>query len=104
MTKMHITGLAQETDFANPEKTRSVLIIDGGRLRLTIKDEEIVELLKYAVEADQDIQEERPTQEPAAEEDREENAGPYPAPLSVVSGGDDEEEDAILDESGISQI
>ncbi len=103
MSKLQITGLAQETDFSDPGKTRSVVVIDNGKLRLTIRDEEIVDLLKYAVQVEQT---EQPLEHQEQIEEEQERQGAESSPLSVVSGDeeDEDEEGVLRDESGIAQI
>lgn len=39
MTQLILTGLAQETDFENPEQSTFFLVFNGGELRVPVSEE-----------------------------------------------------------------
>ncbi len=49
--KLMITGLAQETDFDDIERAKTVLIINNGALRIPIDEDSVRRILEYAVES-----------------------------------------------------
>lgn len=89
-TKMEITGLAQETDFSNPGITNTVLVINGGELRIPILAEAVESVINYAVL--KNYPEGSGNDIGGQAEDREEDS--YVPDESVET----------LDESGIAQI
>lgn len=98
MPNLKITGLAQETDFADPTKTATILIIDKGAVRLRIYEESVQDLLQYAIadspaEDPIDFPSETNGHVQAAEREEEEELTPPPA-----------DEDGSTDEAGIPQI
>lgn len=88
--KLEITGLAQETDFADPQKTRTVLVINSGAHRIPIGEDSVQNLLKYAFEGTQMEEPESSTSNGHSEE--------------VISEDQEEQVEEQTDEAGISQI
>lgn len=92
--KLEITGLAQETDFADPERTRTVLVVNNGALRLRVDEDAVQDLLKYALEGFQTEELDTSTSTSISNGYNEEKDEEEVVP-------DDEEQ---TDEAGISQI
>lgn len=49
--KLMITGLAQETDFADIENAKTVLVINNGELRIPIDESSVQKVLEYVLKS-----------------------------------------------------
>jgi hypothetical protein len=91
MPRLEITGLAQETDFTNPEKTITILLINKGELRLRIDESSVPDLLQYALNGHSNGVSES-TEEQTAGQEEEPEAPP------------EDDEDGPTDETGVPSI
>jgi hypothetical protein len=105
MPEMKITGLAQETDFADPEKTNVILVIDRGALRLRIDETSVRDLLDYALQG-YDGGEVKEAEKLDVQANGHALTSDEPEDQDNTESDDDEEEDEEeqTDETGISQI
>lgn len=82
-----ITGVAQETDFSDPENTNTLLVINNGALRLPLNGDHLQKLLEHALGV---ADEKEPEEQVSSAAEKQEQ--------------DDDDENDDSDEAGIPQI
>lgn len=106
-----ITGLAQETDFIDPSRTRSVLVINNGELRVSIDESSVEKVLQYVLNGHNISVDSQPKEAAAAvdEVDDEDDhitytAGPTEPDLDADEDQDVPDDQVVDQESGIAQL